>query len=363
MQPVSDLPLNLVINPGSTSTKVGIFRGEEKLADKTIRHTQAEIGGFQSVYAERAFRTQTVLRLLTELGYPLADFDGVIAIGGRIRPGPAGAYTVNEQMIDDLRTAKYREHASNLGALVAYDIAQQLGLPAYVADAGTVDEMADVARLSGMPELERRRTTHTLNQKRMARKAAQALGKPYEQVRLVVCHLGGGITVTAHRCGRMVDGNVPMGEGLFCIDRVGGLNSYELVQMCYSGKYTHSEMSRKVRGDGGVTAYLHTRDFKDVCAQRAAGDALACRVFDAMAYQVAKEIGCASVAVGGPPDAIVLTGGMANAAELTAEITRQVAFLAPVLVYPGEEELEALNAHLLEIQRGQTMPMVYGGEA
>lgn len=357
----SNARLNLVINPGSTSTKIGIFRGDKKIVDKTLRHTQDELKNFTDVYAEREFRTQVVINMLKDLGYNVSDFAGVVAIAGRIKPGLAGIYEVNEQMIDDLKMAKYKEHASNLGALIANDIALLNNTRAYVADAVTVDEMAEVARFSGMPELERHGATHTVNQKCMARKAAKELGIPYEKAKLVVCHLGGGISVVAHKQGLMVDGNVPMGEGPFCIDRTGSLNCFEVVQLCYSGKYTKEEMSRKIRGDGGISAYLHTRNFKEVCDMKEAGNDMARKVFDAMAYQVAKEIGSASVAVGGNPDAIVLTGGMANSVELVEEISRQVSFLGNVIVYPGEEELESLNDHLLQVQKKEVEPMVYGG--
>ena len=228
-----------------------------------------------------------------------------------------------------------------------------------MADAVTSDEMIDEARLSGMPELERHSACHVVNQKRMARRAATEMGLRYDEVRLIVCHLGGGISVVAHRYGRMVDGNVPMGEGPFCIDRSGSLNSFELAELCYSGKYTRKEMLHKIRGGGGVSAYLNTRDFRDVCSKMNAGDALARRVFDAMAYQVSREIGAAAVSAGGP-DAIVLTGGMANSRELVEAISGRVSFLGPIYVYPGEEELEALNDYMVLAERGEITPMSYG---
>ena len=351
--------LNLVINPGSTSTKLGVFSDSTHLASVTVRHTQEELSGFSRVYEEREFRTRTVIGALEELGYESASFDGVIAIAGRLKPGPSGAYYVNEAMLEDMRTAKYREHASNLGALIAWDIAALSGTRALVADAVTSDEMIDEARLSGMPELERHSACHVVNQKRMARRAATEMGLRYDEVRLIVCHLGGGISVVAHRYGRMVDGNVPMGEGPFCIDRSGSLNSFELAELCYSGKYTRKEMLHKIRGGGGVSAYLNTRDFRDVCSKMNAGDALARRVFDAMAYQVSREIGAAAVSAGGP-DAIVLTGGMANSRELVEAISERVSFLGPIYVYPGEEELEALNDYLVHAERGEITPMSYG---
>lgn len=350
---------NLVINPGSTSTKIGIFQNLHKKKEIVVRHTQEELKNFTSVFAEREFRTSIVLGMLKENAIDIHDFDGVIGIAGRIRPMPAGIIEVNEQMLSDLASARYKEHASNLGAFLAFDLAARLGQKAYVADAVTVDEMEDVARLSGIPEIERHGSTHTVNQKRMAKKAARDLGIPYEKAKLVVVHLGGGISVVAHKYGRMVDGNVPMGEGPFCIDRSGSVNAYELVKLCFSGNYTEEQMSRKIRGDGGVSGYLHTRDFKEVVARRKAGDEKSSKVFDAMAYQVAKEIGSCCVAVGGHPDGIVLTGGMAHAVEFVEEITRQTSFLGKIFVYPGEEELEALAEYLYQVQTGKTEAMQY----
>ncbi len=351
--------LNLVINPGSTSTKLGVFDKREKLKDVTIRHSEDELKPYTHIYGERAFRTELIIRMLHKLNYSLEEFGGVVAIAGRIKPAPTCVYRVNEAMLRDLREAKYNEHTSNLGACLAKDIADKLGTDAYVAYAVTVDEMAPVAKLSGMPEIERHGATHTINQKRMAQKAAKELGLSYEECKLVVVHLGGGISVVAHRFGRMVDGNIPIGEGPFCIDRTGSVNCFELVKLCFSGKYTKDQMLRKVRGGGGVSAYLHTRNFKEVVDRMKAGDEMSTRVFDAMAYQVAKEIGSAAVAVGGSPNAIVLTGGMANSTDLVVEISRQVSFLGKIIVYPGEKELESLANALADVQEGLAIPVEY----
>lgn len=343
--------LNLLINPGSTSTKFGVAKGENILFSKSIRHSQAELAPFATINDQKAYRIDLIVRELAQAGYHVSDFDGMISIGGRLHPCQTGVYLVGQDMLDDLTSNRYHPHACNLGAIIADTLSREAHCKAYVADPPTSDELDDVARLSGIPELERYASGHPLNQKRMARKAARELGKPYEESRLVVVHLGGGISVTAHRGGKMVDSNVPRGEGPFCIDRAGGVNAYELARLCFSGKYSKEEALKKISGNGGVVAYLGTRDFKEVVSRCAAGDKLAKSVFDAMAYQVAKEIGAASVAAHGA-ELIVLTGGMAYSDELVRTIQSQVSFLAPVVVYPGEEELEALAEYIHLAQNG-----------
>lgn len=349
---------HLILNPGSTSTKLGVYEGEQEVRCATLRHTQEQLAPLQTVEQQLSFQRSSVEEFLEQAGITLNEIDGIISIGGLIRPGEAGVYEVNEQMVQDLATARYDWHASNLGALIGWELGCRLGVKAYVADAITADEMQPVARLSGLKGMERNGRSHTLNQKYMAARAAQHLGLSYEDARLVVVHLGGGISVTAHRAGRMVDTNNARGEGPFCIDRTGGLNSYELVKRCFSGKYAKEEMLAQINGNGGVVSYLNTRDFKEVTERRTKGDLEACAVFDAMAYQIAKEIAAMSIPLGGKPHAIVLTGGMANSKELVELITSQVSFLGPVLCYPGEGELEAL-AHYLELVQKNRMPVYH----
>lgn len=350
----------LVLNPGSTSTKIGVFEGERCLWSQTIRHTQEELSGFETIAAQKPLREDLILRLLAQQGYQLADIGGVIAIGGLIRPGPAGVYRINESMLDDLEQGRYNEHAANLGALMAWDIARAAGLEAaYAADPITADELQEVARISGMPEIVRKGRCHTLNQKSVAMTAAEDLGVAYTKAHLVVAHLGGGISITAHRDGQMVDTNAARGEGPFCIDRTGGINTFEVAKLCYSGKFTREQMMAKINGNGGVVAYLNTRDFREVEQRRESGDALAAQVFDAMAYQIAKEIAAMTVPLEGRVDAIVLTGGMANSRALTEAISRQVSYLARVLVYPGEQELEALARYMQGIADGTIRAMEY----
>lgn len=349
----------LILNPGSTSTKIGIFDGEKPCFTKTIAHSQSDLEGFSSIVEQKAYRTAMVMDMLQSENYALNDIDGIISIGGLIRPGDAGVYKINEKMVDDLTQAKYDEHASNLGALIAWELSKKLGISAYIADAITADEMQEVARISGVPDIKRNGRSHTLNQKSMAARAARDMGRNYEDCNFVVAHLGGGISVTAHEKGKMIDTNNARGEGPFCMDRAGGVNSFQLVKLCFSGKYTKEEMLKKINGNGGVVAYLGTRDFRDVCHRKDEGEPEAQAVFDALAYQVSKEIGAMCVALQGKVDAIILTGGMANAKELVDEIQKQVNFLGKVLVFPGENELEALAVYLEEIKRGLRKPIIY----
>ena len=353
------MPLGLVINPGSTSTKVGVFRDNEPVFVETIRHSQAELANFASIDAQREFRLSTVQAVLASHGVGLKSIDGVIAIGGMLKPGEAGVYKVDETMVEDLTKGTYGDHAANLGGIIAWDLARILGVDAYVADPITADEMQEVARLSGHPLFRREGRAHTLNQKSVAMTAAKALGKDYAASRLVVAHLGGGISVVAHLGGRMVDTNNARGEGPFSIDRTGGLNAWELAKLCFSGKYSRDEVLSMLNGNGGVVAYLGTRSFQEVIARKNRGDEKAALVFDSLAYQVAKEIGAMATVLEGDVDAVVLTGGMANAAELVDAIRKRVAFIAPVFVYPGENELEALAEYLRAVLTGETPAKKY----
>ena len=342
----------LVLNPGSTSTKLGVFEGRAPVFIHSAAHTQEELSPFPSVVAQKAYRTDMVERCLKEQGISLEELAVIIAIGGMIRPGEGGVYQVDQAMADDLAAARYNEHASNLGGLIGWDLSKRLNIPAYVADPITTDEMQEVARISGIPEIMRAGRAHTLNQKSMAERAASELGTIYEQAHLIVAHLGGGISVAAHRRGRMVDTNAARGEGPFCIDRSGGVNTFAVVKLALSGKYTKEEMLEKISGNGGVVAYLGTRDFREVSKRRADGDRAAQEVFDAMAYQIAKEIAAMSVPLEGRVDAIVLTGGMAHSHELTGEIVRQVAHIGKCLIYPGENEMQALADYAWQVTHG-----------
>ena len=346
----------LVINPGSTSTKIAVFTGREPVFSETIPLDKETLAQFPHVMDQKALRHDQVLGVLHDRGIRLADIAGIIGIGGWLHPTSGGVYAVNDDAYHDLSTCRYAEHVSNLGGVIARDIADSLGVKAYVADPVTTDEITDVARLSGMPLLPRSGKSHALNQKRIASAAAAALGKPYEQARLIVAHLGGGISVVAHEGGLMVETNSARGEGPFSMDRCGGVNTWEVAKLCFSGKHTQREVLSLISGGGGIVAYLGLTDFKAVMDLVASGDAKAALVVEAMAHQIAKEVGAMAAVLEGRVDAIAFTGGMAHAKPFIDSISRRVAFIAPIQVFPGENEMQALAEYLDGVLRG-TVPV------
>jgi len=345
----------LTINPGSTSTKVALYEDEHPLFVETIPHSAEEIAAFPRIADQHAFRRDAVLSLLDEHGVRLDSLDAVVGRGGILKPIPSGTYRVNERMLDELRHPKEREHASNLGAIIADEIAQRIGIPAFIVDPVCVDEFDDIARISGLPEIERRSLSHALNLKAAARRAARELGKRYDEVNLVVAHLGGGISVSPHRRGRMVDVNQALdGTGPFAPERAGGLPVGDVICMCYSGKYTCEEMSKKIAGRGGLVAHLGTNDARQVERRIIEeGDQHARLIYQAMAYQIAKEIGLMATVLKGDVDAIVLTGGLARSEMLVDWIVERVEWIAPVMIYPGEDEMLAMAQGALRVLRGQ----------
>ena len=355
--------MNLILNPGSTSTKIALFSGDTLIFSKSVRHPQEELGKFASIADQKQYRSQAVMDALDEQGVNLPEIDGIIAIGGMLYPGVGGVYEVNSIMIRDLIAGTYGEHAANLGGVMAAEISGRLQKKAYIADPITTDELQEVARMSGLPDIVRSGKTHTLNQKAVAAMAAKELGIPRESCNLVVAHLGGGISVAAHRGGLIVDTSDPRGEGPFCMDRTGGVSTIEVAKLCFSGKYTKEEMLRRINGGGGVVAYLNTRDFFDVMRMYRDNDPKAIAVYDALAYQIAKEIGAMWMVLKGKADAIVFTGGMSRETCFVEDIKEYTGRLAKTLVYPGEFELEALAAYMVQVQSGEIKPMVYRGNA
>ena len=353
---------NLILNPGSTSTKIAAFDGHTIVFSKSIKHSQAELEKFKSIIDQKQYRLKSILNTCNEQGLNLADIGAVIGIGGLLYPGIGGVYEVNDKMLKDLTTGAYGEHAANLGGVLAAEIASRYKKKAYIADPVTTDELQDVARLSGIPDIVRSCKTHTLNQKAAASRAAGELGIPRESCSLVVAHLGGGISIAAHRGGLIVDANDPRGEGPFCMDRAGGLHALELVKLCFSGKYTEEEMLKRINGGGGAVAYLNTRDFFDVMHMRAEKDKTAVAVYDAMVYQIAREIGAEAAVLRGKVDAIVFTGGMAREKEFIDDIKGYVGYIAKIIVYPGEFELEALAAYAAQVENREIKPLVYEGK-
>jgi len=343
----------LVINPGATSTKIAVFDDETPLFKTLVEHSNVDLGQFASVFAQRDYRTELVMQALAKENIPIETLTAVVGRGGLLKPSVSGTYLVNEQMVDDLRKAERGEHASNLGAVIAYALAFKLGIPAFIVDPVTVDEMEPVARISGLPELARISTSHTLNQKAVARVVAQQMGKNYEDVNFIVVHLGTGISVTPHRRGKMVDTNSANEEGPFSLDRCGGLPASALVKLCYSGKYTLPELMAKLVGKGGMYAYLGTKDAREAEKMENAGDQQAKLVMDALAYQIAKEIGAMAAVLCGEVERIILTGGLANSKRIVDDIIKRIQFIAPIVLMPGEKEMEALAAGALRVLRNE----------
>jgi butyrate kinase len=334
------MPMILALNPGATSTKLAVFAGGETLLKTSVEHQGSSLDRFPRVMDQFSYRLELIRSALDAAGIPLAELDAVVGRGGLLKPLEGGTYRVNERMLADL--AQAREHASNLGAVLADCLARPLGIPAFIVDPVSVDELEPEARISGLPELPRLSFSHALNSKAVARRASLGLGRPYDQCHFVVAHLGTGVSVTAHRLGRMVDVNGAEEEGPFSPARAAGLPSLSLVKLCYSGRYTERQMLDRMVGGGGLYAHLGTRDVREAERRAGEGDAAAALVMKAMAYKIAKEIGAMAAVLAGRVDRIILTGGIAYSEKIVAEVSARVAFIAPILVLPGEEELEAL---------------------
>ncbi len=346
----------LVINPGSTSTKIAVYLDDDVVFQETISHDSGELAKFGGVLDQYQLRLDAILQALERHGEPLGALRAVIGRGGLLKPVEGGVYEVNDEMVHDLIDGRSVPHASNLGAPLAREIAVRAGpgVRAYIADPIVVDEMWPVARLSGLPDIPRRSIFHALNQKAVARQAAKDMGSRYEDVNLVVAHLGGGITVGAHLKGRVVDvSNGLDGEGPFTPERAGALPALGVVGLCFSGKYGEDDMMKKLVGGGGLVAHLGTSDAVEVERRIDAGDEHARLVYEAMAYQVAKEIGAYAAVLSGDIDAIVLTGGLAHSRRLVGWISDRVDYIAPVMVYPGENEMQALAGACLRVLRGE----------
>lgn len=351
----------LVINPGSTSTKLAIFEDEKCVMSKTLYHRVEELSNFERIIDQKNFRKKVIIEFLKEVGYSLRDFSAIVGRGGLVRPIPSGTYEVDELMIQDLKEARFGEHASNLGAILAKELADEVDIKAYIVDPVVVDEMIDISKISGHPDFERKSIFHALNQKAAARKAAAKFGKKYEEVNMVVAHMGGGISIGAHRKGKVIDVNNALdGDGPFTPERSGTLPLTQLIDLCYFGKYTLEEMKKKIKGRGGLVAYLGTNNAKEIQERIKKGDKKAELVYKAMAYQIVKWIGKMAVALKGEIDAIVLTGGLAYDEEfLVPWIKEKVSFLGPVMVFPGGEEEEALAHGVLRVLKGEEVAKKY----
>lgn len=342
----------LVINPGSTSTKVALYDDEKQVVVKSIEHETELLVKYPLITDQYEFRNEAIMRFLEENNTPKETLSAVVGRGGGLPPVKSGAYMVNEKMMAHLKKNPESSHASNLGGILAYEIAKPLGIPAYIYDSISVDELDDVARISGMPALPRKSFSHVLNSRATAMKVAAKMGKPYDELNMIVAHLGGGISMSAHKQGRMVD-IVGDDEGPFSPERSGAVPVKDLIALCFSGKYTEKEMKQMARGNGGFKAYLGTVDGREVDKMIKAGDEKAKLVFDAMGYQIAKGIGSLATVLCGKVDAIVITGGLAHQKALTDYITQHVSFIAPVEVVPGENEMEALAHGALRVLTGK----------
>jgi len=336
--------LILAVNPGSTSTKFAVYKDDNIIFSETIRHSVEKISGFARISDQFSFRKELIMKELGKRKIPVERINAIVGRGGLLKPIESGVYEVNELMINDLRTGSRGQHASNLGGLIADDIAKDIpGSRAFIVDPVVVDEMHDVARLSGHPLLDRISIFHALNQKAVARAYAESLNKEYEDLNLIVAHMGGGISVGAHVKGRVLDVNNALnGEGPFSPERSGTLPAGQLVELCFSGGYTEQEVMKMLNGQGGMVAYLGTNNFIEICEKADAGDEKARLVKEASSYQVAKDIAACAAVMHGKVDAIILTGGMAHEESHTDYIKKMVGFIADVVTYPGEDELQAL---------------------
>jgi len=356
-----DEDLILTINPGSTSTKIAVFRNTKEIFLKNIKHASEELVGFNKITDQYEFRKNIILQELENANIPKENIRIVVGRGGLVKPIKSGVYSVNKALIEDLKVGVLGQHASNLGGLIADDIARSIeGARAFIADPVVVDELEDIARISGHPLFERISIFHALNQKAIARQHAKSVSQQYEDLNLIVAHLGGGISVGAHLKGRVIDVNEALsGEGPFSPERSGTLPAKSLVDLCFSGKYSHEEIKKMITGKGGYVAYLGTNDAYEVEKRATSGDSKAKLIQDAMAYQVAKDIGAMSTVLKGKVDAILLTGGIAYGKPFVESVSERISHIAPIFVYPGEDEMKALAMNGLMVLQGDAEILEY----
>ena len=336
--------LILAINPGSTSTKFSLYEEEKMIFERSLSHSPEELSGYEKIADQFQFRKDLIVIELNGWKIDPANIAAVVGRGGLVKPIESGIYKVNKKMKEDLRTGISGQHACNLGGLIADDIASALpNAVAFIVDPVVVDELQSVARISGHPEIERKSIFHALNQKAVARVYAASVGRRYEDLHLIIAHMGGGVSVGAHKNGRVVEVNNALdGDGPFSPERSGGLPSGQLVDLCFSGRFSHDELKSMITGKGGMIAYLGTNNFKEICKMAAEGDQKALLVRNASSYMVGKEIGAMAAVLNGEVDAIILTGGMAFQEDNINYIRSMVDFIAEVVIYPGEDEMKAL---------------------
>lgn len=350
---------SLIINPGSTSTKIGVFEDETLLFEETLRHSTEEISKYATIVDQKDFRKDIIVALLKEKDFDIHSLNVVVGRGGLLKPIPGGTYAVTDELLEDLKIGKQGQHASNLGGILAKEIGDEIGVPSYIVDPVVVDELIPEARLSGVPEIPRISIFHALNQKAVAKRYAKEAGKNYEDLNLIVVHMGGGVSVGAHKNGKVIDVfNALDGDGAFSPERAGGVPVGGLISMCFSGKYTEKEVYKKLVGNGGLNAYLNTNDMRDVM-KMAETDENARLVRDAFIFQVAKDIGAMSCVLKGKVDRIIVTGGIAYNTAIIDELKAAAEWIAPFTVYGGEDELLALVQGGLRVINGEEKAMEY----
>lgn len=350
----------LAINPGSTSTKVSLFNEKEEVATRTIRHSTEEIGQFDGVMKQKAFRMELILSFLIEEGFAVETLRAVVGRGGLLKPIPGGTYLVEKDMLKDLEEEKYNTHASNLGAVLAYEIAELAGVEAFIVDPVVVDELDDVARISGLKGIDRRSVVHALNQKAVARKVLREKGRTYEESKVIVAHMGGGSSIAAHDQGHMIDVvNGLDGEGPFTPERTGGLPLYDFAKMILEENLNLDDVKKRLAGKGGMYSYLKEIDLRNVVERIDNGDEEAGLILEAMTYQVAKAIAEMAAVLKGRVDLIILTGGIAYAKLVVEQITERVDWIAPVIVHPGEMEMEALFEGVIRVLNNEEQAKHY----
>lgn len=351
---------SLIINPGSTSTKIGVFEDDTLLFEETLRHSTEEISQYATIFDQKDFRKKIITDLLKEKNFDVNTLNMVVGRGGMLKPIPGGTYAVTDDLLEDLKVGVQGQHASNLGGILAREIADSIGVPSYIVDPVVVDELAPAARYSGMAEIPRGSIFHALNQKAVAKRYAAEIGKPYESLRLVVVHMGGGVSVGAHEDGKVVDVFSAFdGDGAFSPERAGGVPCGALVKLCFSGKYTEKEIYSKLIGKGGFNAYCGTNDMRDVEKMVQDGDKKAEEVREAFITQVAKDMGAMACVLKGKVDQIIVTGGIAYDKVVVAGLKEKAGWIAPMTVYPGEDELLALAQGGLRVMKGEEEPKVY----
>ncbi|MCI0512320.1 butyrate kinase [candidate division KSB1 bacterium] len=349
----------LVINPGSTSTKLALFENEHPQFQKSISHPAPELAQFTRLWDQLDYRLRAITDFLNENHLSITDLAAIVGRGGLLKPLPGGTYAINRALLADAEKGLQGDHAANLGGALAWRLAEAAHLPAYVVDPISVDEFEPLARYSGHPMIERRSLSHTLNIHAVGRQAARHLGVNFETTNFIIAHLGGGISICPLKGGRIIDVNDASSDGPFSPERTGGLPLQPFIKLCFSGQYTTADMKKMVMGAGGLTAYLNTNDAREIERRIQAGDRQAEEVYQAMAYQIAKEIGAMSTVLGGALRAIVISGGLASSAMLVQWIRERVAFIAEILVFPGELEMEALAEGALRVLRGLEAALIY----